>query len=121
MKADVPRFLVFGLFAVVLLVPFQTFLTVWAASAFGHLYIWSAWKEVLAIGLTALTLLLLYRDKKLYKILVKRKVNLVLLAYVLLYLIYMPFARDTSQYLLGTAINVRFVLVFFAAQAAAFY
>jgi len=117
----VPRIIKYGLLGMVIVLPFQTFLTVWAAQEFGHLYAITAWKEVAVVVLAALALYLAFSNKKLLRLLVARKFNLLLVAYALLFILYMPFAASQSQFFVGLAINLRFVLMFFVAQVVYFY
>lgn len=51
-----------GLLALVAIMPFHAFLSVWAGHLFGHQAIWQSWKEVLLIVLAALAGLIAVRE-----------------------------------------------------------
>ncbi len=51
-----------GLLALVLVMPFHAFLSVWAGSVFGHQALIQSWKEVLAIILTVLAVALIIKQ-----------------------------------------------------------
>src|ERR1700722_10766766 len=70
--------------AIIILVPFQAFLTVWAASIFDHYTAWRLWDEaLLAVGVI-LALGLLWHDKNLWKGLKRQTVFWLILTYAVL-------------------------------------
>ncbi len=54
-----------GLIAIVLLMPFHAFLSVWAGSIFGHQALIQSWKEALAVTLVALSLAMILKNPQL--------------------------------------------------------
>jgi len=60
--ARLTRLVQAGLLAIVVLIPFHAFLSVWAGSVFGHQALIQSWKEVLAVILVALSLGILFRN-----------------------------------------------------------
>ena len=54
-----------GLIALVLLMPFHAFMSVWAGSVLGHQTLIQSWKEVLAITLTVFSVVLVVKNPKL--------------------------------------------------------
>jgi hypothetical protein len=84
--AKLTRVLSIGIAAVLVLMPFHAFLTVWLASVFGHYTLLRLWKEfvLLLIGLIAAGLVL--RDKPLRTLLRTQRLILLIAVYVILQL-----------------------------------
>ena len=113
--------LLYGLLALLAFLPFHTLVTVWLASSFGHLYLWSAWKEVLVAALGLAWMYGVMKDAKLRKLLLAPAYNRVALAYLLLCTLYVLIQRLTSTAIVGYAINTRFVVMFLVAQMIMYY
>ena len=54
-----------GLIAIVLLMPFHAFLSVWAGSVLGNQAVIQSWKEILTVVLVALSLIMILKNPKL--------------------------------------------------------
>lgn len=101
------------------LLPFQTLVTVWLASNFDHLYIWSAWKELLIGIMTLLAAYLLIKDASLRKAFLSKRYNQLALIYLALGLFYVVAHMFSNTALIGFAIDFRFILVFLSVQLVA--
>ena len=82
--AKLTRGLAIVIAAVLLLLPFHAFLTVWLASIFGHYTLLRLWKEIvlLVVGLVALVLLI--RDRAMQRALYRQRLFWLIGLYVLL-------------------------------------
>lgn len=69
---------------VIVLLPFHAFLTVWAASLFGHYTLFRLWKEFLVLFCGLFVIYLFFIDKKVRQKILKDKLVWVILAYVIL-------------------------------------
>jgi len=102
---------------ILLLLPFHAFLTVWAASNFGHYITFRLWKEVL-LALCALgVLFLLAFDQKIRSHTITRRLVWLILAYCLLNAAWGLLALNQHDVTLkamgyGLVINLRFLLFF---------
>lgn len=111
------RFLSYATAVILVLIPFQAFLTTWAGSNFGHIDAFRIWKELILAVLTLGTLLLAYRQPKLKKWLVNSPLTTLVLVYVLLQLGMGIFALQTervnaSALVYALMINLRYLLFF---------
>lgn len=100
------------------IIPFYLPFAVWAASNFGYIYVFSAWKEfIMALLLLALAtpLLQLLRSQKSDV----RILNITVLAYVFLNLLYIFSADSLFEFVAGALFATRFLLFFLIAQALA--
>lgn len=100
----------------IIVLPFHTFATVWLTSNFDRLYLWSSWKEILVAVITVLSLYILVNDKSTRTKFLSKRYNQVAIGYLLLCGIYLIFQRFSLNSLVGFAIDVRYALVFLAAQ-----
>ena len=105
---------------VLVLVPFQAFLTVFASSFTGHYDIWRLWKEVVILLVVPLAGFVLWRDRAVWKRLRGEWLLWALVCYVLLHFLLGLVALAKGQvnaYALAYAliINLRLVAVFLSA------
>ena len=102
------------LYLVLFLMPFHAFFTTWIASASGNVLQIRAWKEVALFVLTITGLYLCARSSALKDKIVKNKLALPMLAFVLwTLLVALLFDRQPKSTLLGLTIQLRFVVIFF--------
>jgi O-antigen ligase len=103
------------LLGLLLLLPFYLPLAVWAASNFGSIYVYSAWKEVvlilLALSFAKPLVRTLYTDARL-----DRWLNRTIAAYVLLAFLYIVSANNLFEFGAGFIFATRFLFVFFIAR-----
>lgn len=117
---DKTKKLLFGLLlGLLLFLPFHTLVTVWLTSSFGHLYVWSAWKEVVLAGIGVMASGVLVYDKALRTALWGRLYNKVAVGYVGLLVLYVLFQRMSLASLIGFTFNIRFIVIFLAVQVIA--
>ncbi len=107
--------------SLLLLLPLQTLLTVWLSKEFGHLYVWSAWKEVLILIATAISVVLYCHNGKLRTYLNTQRYNQVAVVYLALLTIYLAFSAHDNRALVSVAQHGRYILIFLIAQIAAWY
>lgn len=100
----------------IIVLPFQTFATVWLTSNFDRLYLWSSWKEILVAIITIMSLYVLVKDKPTRVKFLDKRYNQIAIGYLLLCAIYLIFQRFSVNSLVGFAIDARYVLVFLSAQ-----
>lgn len=111
------RRLIFTLCLVLIgFLPFHTLFTVWLATNFDRLYLWSAWKEILIAVITVLSFAVLLKEQKLRQQFLAKTYNKIALLYVGLCSIYVIIQGLNSTALVGFAIDARYVLIFLAAQ-----
>lgn len=123
-SVNIPAVLSGIIAAVLLLVPFHAFLTVWLASMLGHYTLLRLWKEFLLIILTAGSVYLLVKNPKLRWKLISYKLHWLIAVYALVQLIWGVVAlliHQVDAKALGYAwiINVRFLLFFLVVWATA--
>jgi hypothetical protein len=110
--------------AILLIVPFHAFLTVWGASLFGHYTALRLWKEVLLLLCTAGVCYLLIIDTKIRGHTLSRRLVWLIVAYMLLNIVWGLLALNqhdvTAKALVyGLIINLRFLLFFMVTWAIA--
>ncbi len=117
MQQKVSRVLL-GLFmAILVLVPFQGFLTTWVSTFGGDLLIWRAWKELLLVPAVLLAFWLLWQLKPLRKQLFTRRINQVIVVFALWQLLVAALlGRDVDATALGLVIQLRLFVIFLLAQ-----
>jgi hypothetical protein len=98
--------------------PFYLPIVVWAASNFGSIYVFSAWKELVMIGLLALLAKQIIRLMQ-TKDNILRLLNLTTTAYIALALLYVIKADSLFEYAAGFLFSTRLLLFFLIAQALA--
>lgn len=103
--------------AILLLVPFHAFLSVWLSSLFGHYTAWRLWKEVLLVLCVIGALYLLITDHKIRFHTLSRRLVWLILAYMLLTAIWGLLAlnqHDVTKKALGYGliVNLRFLAFF---------
>jgi hypothetical protein len=81
LKYNVLTFLAGSITAIIMLVPFHAFLTVWAASNFGHYTAFRLWKEALLLVLIAGALALIAMDQKIRSETMTRRLVWLVIAY----------------------------------------
>ena len=99
--------------------PFHTAVTVWLGTKYGHLYVWSAWKECLIAVAVILAGYELLGNKKLLNLLWQKTYNKLAAAYILLLSIYVLSQKFSTVSIVGFALNARFILMFLVAQVLA--
>jgi hypothetical protein len=115
-----PKFLKWAIYiigAIIILLPFHAFLTVWLSSIFGHYTALRLWKEVLLFGLVAAATYVLIRDTRLRREFVNSRLNQLILAYAALTLIWgvaaLELHKVTAKALgFGLVVNLRFLAFF---------
>lgn len=106
------------------LLPFHAFLTVWAASLFGHYTAVRLWKEVLLVFVGLGVLFLLIFDRKVRLHTLKRKLTWLIVGYVLVQIIWGFVALhnhdvDLKAMAYGVLLNIRYLLFFVLCWAVA--
>ncbi len=109
--------LVFIIAAVILLLPFHAFLTVWFASNFGHYTAARLWKEGLVFIAGLVVIYWLITDKRVRTKIFSAKINWLILAYVVLDLLLAVVAykrKEVSAKALayGLLVDLRFLAMF---------
>ncbi len=110
--------------AILLIMPFHAFLTVWAASIFGHYTALRLWKEVLLLFSGIGVIYLLFIDHKIRLHTLSRRLVWMILAYILLNITWGLLAlnqHDVSAKALGYGliVNLRFLIFFMITWAIA--
>lgn len=110
--------------AILLLVPFHAFFTVWLASHFGHYTAFRLWKEVLLIACFVCVAYLLATDHKIRFHTLSRRLVWLILSYIFLNIAWGLLAlnqHDVTAKALGYGliINLRFLVFFLVAWATA--
>jgi hypothetical protein len=105
--------------AILLLVPFHAFLTVWLSGLVGHYTLIRLWKEFLLVGIVLAAAYCLLRDKPLAARLFRSRLTWLILAYMLLFLVaaFVPMAahKVTSEAMwYGLLVDLRFLVFFLA-------
>lgn len=100
---------------ILVLAPFQAFLTTWLGSNFGHLDAFRIWKELLIFVMAPLALWLVYRDQKLKKWFLHSWLVGLILGYVLLTTVIGAIALlrgqvNNNSLIYALLINVRFLV-----------
>lgn len=99
-----------GLIALVAIMPFHAFLSVWLGDLFGAQALWQSWKEVLLIALTACAGWLLYSQPATRKLL-KQPFNVAVIVFTAIGLIVTAFAQpEPLPALFGIKINYEFLI-----------
>ncbi len=123
-KDSLAAFITAGVAAILVLIPFHAFLTVWAASMFGHYTLLRLWKELLLVLLVLASGWLVWRQRSLWHELRRSWLFRLMLAYVLLQIL-LGLAAYTRHEVNRTALgeglieDVRLMLIFFVAWVAA--
>jgi hypothetical protein len=110
--------------AILLLVPFHAFLTVWVSSLIGHYTALRLWKEVLLVLCTAGTIYLIATDHKIRSHTVTRRLVWLVFTYMLVSVVWGVLAlnqHDVTAKALGYGliVNLRFLAFFLVSWAAA--
>jgi len=110
--------------AIILLVPFHAFLTVWLSGLIGHYTAIRLWKEALLVLCTIGTFYLLLTDSKIRIHTMTRRLVWLILAYMLLTLIWGILALNqhdvsTKAFGYGMIVNLRYLVFFLVAWASA--
>jgi O-antigen ligase/polysaccharide polymerase Wzy-like membrane protein len=113
-----------GVAVILVLIPFHAFLTVWAASVFGHYTAFRLWKEFLLVPLFIGAAWLAWRDRKLRRELAESWLFRLMAAYVLLQVLLGAVALgrhevNTAALAEGWIEDLRLVVFFFVAWVAA--
>lgn len=101
-----------GLYVLIFLLPFSTLITVWLASQTGHLYIWSAWAEIVIAGIALGAIYRFITDKNVRTYASKDWLTWLIVAYVLLHFLFVAVSSQPFLALIGTAFNTRFLILF---------
>jgi O-antigen ligase len=108
-----------GLIALVAIMPFHAFLTVWFGSLTGHQAIWQSWKEVLTVVLLGCGLVMFGRSAKARRHLGSH-LNMLILAFAIVAVIVTAIARpNLSGVAYGLKTDLEFLVLFLLAQLAA--
>lgn len=106
---------------VIIAIPFHTFLSVWVSHNFGHLYLNTGWKELVLVVAFGVAVLLVRQNSKLREYLLGRRILYLIAAYAFLFLVYTLLSHEKSQAVIGSIIDLRFLLVFFLAMIVGWY
>lgn len=110
------------LLLVIALLPVHALLSVWLTSNFGYAEVWQGWKEGLLAGAVVLSLYLIIKDSQLTHALLKRRINQLIAAYVLLhFLLFLIRGPDLLAAGVGLAVNLRYFAIFLLAQIVVYY
>ncbi len=117
LKTNLVAMLLAAACLVIALLPFHAFLTVWAASNFGHYTLFRLWKEFIVLIMGLVVIGLAAGDKPLLKRIVKNKLAWAIAAYVVLDLIVagVAYARhdvSTKAMAYGLLDDLRFLAFF---------
>ncbi|HEY1835410.1 MAG TPA: O-antigen ligase family protein [Candidatus Saccharimonadales bacterium] len=109
---------------ILVLVPFHAFLTIWAASAFGHYTLLRLWKEILLVPIGLVAVWLLWQDRRLRREAGKSWIFRLMAVYVLLQILLGAIALERHQVnraALGEGLveDLRLTAIFFVAWVAA--
>ena len=106
---------------VIALLPVHAILTTWAISNFGHQDIFKSWKEILLYGVGfPLTLLVSHKKPQLILGILKKKINVTILLFVLINLILLRVSHyGLRSEAAGFLFNTRFLAFFLLAQVIA--
>ncbi len=108
-----------GLLALVIIMPFHAFLSVWFGSLTGHQAIWQSWKELLTLVITACGIAIVVRSPSARKRLAS-PLNLTVLAFAAVSLIVTIIALpNLSGVAYGLKTDLEFLLLFLLAQLVA--
>lgn len=115
---------VMGVAVILALMPFHAFLTVWAASVFGHYTLWRLWKEILLIPIGLAAAWLGLRNERLRTEIAQSWLLRLMFAYVILQLLLGLVAlklHQVNRAALGEGLveDVRLMVIFFVAWVAA--
>ena len=115
-----------GIVAIICLMPFHAFLTVWGASLVGHYMALRLWKEVLLVLLLAGVLLAIRRDPQLRWRLISYKLHWLLAGYLVVQLLWGIIALAAHSVTMkalayGWVVNLRFLAFFVVTWTAAAY
>ncbi len=116
----VSKLLALAIAVVIVLVPFQAFLTTWLGANFGHIDLFRIWKELLMVPLAMAAVWLAYRNKSTKKWLTNSKTVLLILIYALstlgLGMVALSRGKVSSSALIyALLINLRFFVFFVVA------
>lgn len=122
--AKIPLFIASVTAAMIILLPFHAFLTVWLSSLVGHYTILRLWKELLLTGLAVIATYLLICDRSLRKHFLGSRLNQAMLAYIALTLIWgfaaLLMDKVSAKALgYGLIVNLRFLVFFLVVWVAA--
>jgi len=109
------------LLILVVVLPFHTFLTVWAADNFGHLYLFSAWKEILLFSTMPVVFGLGLSDKKFRLDFLSENLTWAILFLTLFYAILAGFDFKGTNTLIGLSIGLRFFYAYVLARVVGYY
>ena len=103
---------------ILVLLPFHAILTVWLSSLVGHYTLLRLWKEILMVIMSVFAVIILIKDKKLLSKLLKSKLMLLMLLYILIHVVVGIWAYESKKVNLtalgdGLITNLR-LIVFFA-------
>jgi len=103
---------------IIALLPFHAFFTTWIISNFGNPDLVKSWKEILLFGvMVPIAALLLINDKVAYKKILSRKVNWLVVLFILINIVYALIIHGTfRQNIAGLLFNLRFFAIFLVAQ-----
>lgn len=114
--------LLFVLLSLLLIcLPLQTPITVWLAKMFGHIYIWSSWKEIIILLCAGLALAYSLSDQDLRREITRHTYNKIALGYLALLVFYLLLHLNSSSTFVSFALHARFIVIFLIAQVVGWY
>jgi len=120
-KKIIEKALLYIYLVVIALLPVHAILTTWAISNFGHQDIFKSWKEILLYGVGfPLTLLVSHKKPQLILGILKKKINIVVLLFIVMNLILFRVSHyGLRSEAAGFIFNTRFLAFFLFAQVLA--
>lgn len=103
-----------GLLAIVAIMPFHAFITIWAGNIFGHQMLFQAWKELLIALISLFVLIAIFKDPKVRSRL-KNPIIYLIATYIGLSVLITLIAKPSIlPALIGLKTNIAMLLVFVA-------
>ncbi|HWZ66068.1 MAG TPA: hypothetical protein VNX65_04760 [Patescibacteria group bacterium] len=111
------RLFILSFVVILVLLPLHAFLSTWLGTTIGPLLVWKSWKEILLLGLLPFLVFYFWLRPNILQILWKRRINQIIVAYVLLHLVLSVFSHvSRGAIVAGLLINLRFLAMFLLAQ-----
>lgn len=107
------RILIVSFLAILLLLPFHTFISTWGGTAIGPLLIWKSWKELLLTALIPVVLLYCVLRPDVARKVWDSWLMRLIVVYVLLHLAYAAISQASyAAVVAGLMMNLRFLAIF---------
>jgi hypothetical protein len=111
------RLFIVSFAVIIVLLPLHAFISTWLGTAIGPLLVWKSWKEILLLLLVPFMAVYLQFRPDILSVLLRRRINQIILAYTLLHIVLVFFAHvSKGAVVAGLLINLRFFAMFLLAQ-----